>query len=88
MQPSQQDCNAHRAKATSNISLETEVLFMILCYLVLSVRMYYFLATFDNSSEDVSVLAHALLVSYDGVMYPNCLMIVVERCPFSCGQRV
>ena len=48
MQPSQQDCNAHRAKALSNISLETEVLFMILCYLVLRVRMYYFLATFVN----------------------------------------
>ena len=72
--------NAHRAKAMSNISLETELLFMILCYLVLSVRMYHFLTTFGNSSEDVSVLAHALLVSYDGVMYPNCFMIVVGRC--------
>ena len=80
--------NARRAKAMSNISLETKLLFMILCYLVLSVRMYYFLTTFDNSSEDVSVLTRGLLVSYDGVMYPNCLMIVVKRCPFSCGQCV
>ena len=80
--------NAHRAKAMSNISLETELLFMIFCYLVLSVRMHHFLATFDNSSEDVSVLAHALLVSYDDVMYPNCFIIVVGRCPFSCGQCV
>ena len=61
---------------------------MILCYLVLSLRMYHFLTTFGNSSEDVSLLAHALLVSYDGVMYPNCFIIVVGRCPFSCGQCV
>ena len=75
--------NAHRAKATSNISLETELLFMILCYISSTERkdvLYiYILATFGVSLEfeDVSVLVHALYYILRYETYPSSYFLIV-----------